>query len=71
MTIEEREWRAQFGFQRPSVLQNRRLFTKHADFCATKIRTKKRPEIWENVVRDARNSPRKATRQLSSGAGGI
>ena len=30
---------------------------------------KKRPEIWENVVRNAKNRPWNATRQLFSGVG--
>ena len=46
-------------------------FSKNARIFARQNPRKKRPEIWENVVRDAKNSPWNATRQLSPGVGGV
>ena len=45
-------------------------FSKTRGFLRDKNPLKKRAEIWENVVRDAKKSPWNATRQLFSGVGG-
>ena len=45
-------------------------FSKIARVFARQKPAQKKPEIWENVVRDAKNSPWNATRQLFSGVGG-
>ena len=53
------------GSAEPAAFQKTREF-----FARQKSAEKKRPEIWENVVRGAKDSPWNATRQLFQGWGG-